>query len=237
LCQPSDLPVYSNAVEGTLADILAWLQPRALMLAVVLPPVIRILGHFIPEELFMIAMGVLASRSESPQAAATLLIAVFLSQAATDQLVYLVGRWLRPRLDRWPRLQRRLSVVTSRLSSSPAALAFVIPGRVLPLGRAAWMASCGIIKVSWPRFLLVDATALTIHVLCWSGLGWWLAGDIQRLEATANMGKLFGVTIFLTLLTAIAGWYAWQRRADWQPATVQVARRIGESIRQFGRGQ
>jgi membrane protein DedA with SNARE-associated domain len=224
-------------VDGTLADILAWLQPRALMLAVVLPPVIRILGHFVPEELFMVAMGVLASRSDSPQAAATLLFAVFLSQGATDQLVYLVGRWLRPRLDQWPRLEKRLSVVTSRLSSSPTALAFVIPGRVLPLGRAAWLASCGIIKVPWPKFLLIDATALTLHVLCWSGLGWWLASDIQRLEATVSVGKFFGATIFLTLLTAIGGWYAWQRRTAWQPVTVKVARRTWDSIRQIGRGQ
>jgi membrane protein DedA with SNARE-associated domain len=222
-------------VDGTLADILAWLQPRALLLAVALPPVIRIMGHFIPEELFMVAMGVLASRAESPQAAATLLLALFLSQAATDQLVYLVGRWLRPRLDHWPRLKKRLSVMTTRLASSPAALAMVIPGRVLPLGRAAWMVSCGIIKVPWPRFLLVDLTALTLHVMCWSGLGWWLAADIQRLEATVSIGKFFGVTIFFSLLTVIAGWWLWRYREQWTPATSSVARRIGASMRWWER--
>jgi len=222
-------------VDGTLADVLAWLQPRALFLAIALPPVIRILGHFIPEELFMVAIGVLAARSPSPQSAATLLIAVLLSQAATDQMVYLAGRWLRPRIDRWPRVKKRMSAVTSRLVSSPAALLSLVPGRVLPLGRAAWLAGCGVVRIPWPRFLVVDLAALTLHVLCWSGLGWWLAGDIERLEATAQMGKFFGVTIFLTLLTVIALWWAWHHRASWQPATARAARRIGASLRQFGK--
>ena len=65
------------AVELHLANLLAWLEPRALLLALALPPVIRVVGHWIPEELFMVALGVLAARSDSAMAAAVLLAAVF----------------------------------------------------------------------------------------------------------------------------------------------------------------
>ena len=75
-----------------LADLIAWLEPHALLLALVLPPVIRIVGHWIPEELFMVALGVLAARSDSAGAAGVILGAAVLSHFATDQLVYVGGR-------------------------------------------------------------------------------------------------------------------------------------------------
>ena len=103
ICSKADFMglLYTLAVEQHLFDLLAWLEPRAIFFALALPPVIRVVGHWLPEELFMICMGVLAARSGSLAGAAVLLGAVFVSHFVSDQVVYLIGCWLRPRLDRF----------------------------------------------------------------------------------------------------------------------------------------
>ncbi len=210
-----------------LQAALGWLQPHALLFALALPPVIRMVGHWLPEELFMIAMGVLAARSDSPLAAVTLLGAVLVSHFATDQGVYLAGRWLRPRLDRFPRLAHRLEQVTGRLATSRGALLGLVPARVLPLGRGAWLAGAGVVGVPWVRFAAVDVIALAAHVLLWCGLGWWLAGDLLRLAASAEMIKaasLWAVAATTSVIIALVLW----RRAAWRISAPRVATTRGE---------
>jgi membrane protein DedA with SNARE-associated domain len=222
---------YTRPVVHALADLISWLGPHALILALALPPVIRIVGHWIPEELFMVAMGVLAARSETPQAAALILGAVMLSHFATDQIVYLGGRWLRPRLGRFPRIETRLAAATDRLTGSPGALLGLIPARVLPLGRGAWLAACGVVRTPWPHFAAVDLTALLIHLGAWSGLGWWLAGDLRRLAASAETGRIAGVWMAITLVTAATAVILWRSRDAWQPRTMRAVRRAGRPFR------
>jgi membrane protein DedA with SNARE-associated domain len=217
-------------VEGTLAEILAWIEPRALLLAIVLPPVIRLVGHFLPEEVFMVSMGVLAARTGSPREASVLLLAVVLSHFVTDQTVYLGGRWLRPRLDRFPRIRDRLSIVTNRLSSSPLALLWFVPARVFPFARGAWLAGCGVMGVTWRRFIAIDLVALSVHLLTWSGLGWWLAGDLAKLESTTNAGKVTATWAVLIIASIMLTWFGWRHRRAWQPTTVRVARRLGRTL-------
>jgi membrane protein DedA with SNARE-associated domain len=218
-----------------LADLISWLEPHALLLALALPPVIRIVGHWIPEELFMVSMGVLASRAGGPQMAFSILGAVILSQFMTDQSVYLVGRYLRPRLRRFPRVERRIGSVTERLAASPSALLGFIPARVLPLGRGAWLVGCGVVRIPWPRFVGIDIAALTIHLAVWSGLGWWLSGDLQLLARSSEMGKLAGTWLAIALISCITIVILWRRREGWQPATVRAMRRAGRSLRGLGR--
>jgi membrane protein DedA with SNARE-associated domain len=218
-------------VEGHLADVLAWLEPHALLLALALPPVIRAVGHVVPEELFMVAIGVLAARSGSPAAAVTLLAAAGLSHLVSDHLVYLAGRWMRPRLDRFPRIRSRLDSVAAHLERSPSAMVGFIPARVLPLGRGAWLAGCGVAGIPWRRFAAWDVTALVAHVLAWCGLGWWLAGDLARLEATAASGKMVAAWLVAATASVLAAVALVRRRSLWQPATVRAARRLGDSLR------
>lgn len=216
---------------GSLADVLALLEPHALLLAFLLPPVIRVVGHFIPEELFMLGIGVLAARAGSAGQAAALLAAAGASHLATDQLLYGAGRWLRPRLDRFPRLGRRLERVTRRLTASPAALLGLIPARVLPLGRGAWLAGCGVVAIPWGLFLLADLAALVVHVVVWCGLGWWMASDIARLELSAEMAKTAGWWLAAALVLATSAVLLRRSTGLW-PAAVWVLRGAGRTLRQ-----
>jgi membrane protein DedA with SNARE-associated domain len=217
-----------------LVDLIAWIEPHAVLLAFVLPPLIRVVGHWIPEELFMITIGVLAANSTSAGTAATILGAALVSHFLTDQIVYVVGRWLRPRLQRFPRVEARLSSVTTKLAESPAALVGLVPARVLPLGRGAWLAACGVVRIPWPRFASVDFAALVVHLFVWSGLGWWLAGDLGRLAASADASRFAAFWIAIALITALTSVFLWRSREAWQPRTISVARRAGRSFRWLG---
>jgi membrane protein DedA with SNARE-associated domain len=220
-------------VEQQLADVLLWLEPRAFLLALALPPMIRMVGHCLPEELFMIAMGVLAARSDSPQYAATLLGLVLASHFVTDQAVYLGGCWLRPRLGRFPRIEKRLALATRRLEASPGALFSLIPARVFPLGRAAWLAGCGVVGVRWPRFAAVDLLALLVHIATWSGLGWWLAGDLGRLVFSAEVGRTAAVWLAVSLVLSVVAVVAWRRWSRWQPTNAMAVRWAADTLRRW----
>ncbi|MCP4896479.1 MAG: hypothetical protein GY906_05840 [bacterium] len=224
------LPLYTLPVE-LIADVVAWMEPRALILALFLPPVIRIVGHWLPEELFMISIGVLAARAGSPLAAGTILGAVFIGHFYTDQSAYALGRWvLGPRLQRFPRVQRPIEKVASRLVSSPAALLGFIPARILPLGRGAWLVGCGVVRIGWPRFIAVDVLTLALHVMLWCGLGWWMANDLARLQVSAEYGRTIAVWLAVVLVTSVAMILLWRFRAAWQPVSVRIARRASQLL-------
>jgi membrane protein DedA with SNARE-associated domain len=220
-------------VESHLADLIVWLEPRALSLALLLPPLIRVVGHWVPEEIFMVAMGALAAASASPTAAITLLAAVLVSHLATDQLVYLGGRWLRPRLDRFPRITAHLKIVSGALESHPVAVLGLVPARVLPLGRGAWLAGCGVTRIPWPVFFAVDLLALVIHVAVWCGLGWWMAGDLDNLAASAESGATAATRLAAVVLVVAATAVGWRNRSFWQPATIHVIRSAGRQLTVF----
>ncbi len=217
-------------MEQALIDFLAWMGPRALFFAAVLPPLIRISGHWIPEGLFMVAMGVLAANAASTSEAVLLLSVVTLSHFLTDQVVFVVGRWLRPRLGRFEWVQKRLDQVTDRLSGSPAAIWGLVPARVFPSGRVAWLVGSGVAGIPWRRFMLVDIVALLAHLATWSGLGWWVAGDLSRFARSAELGKTAGPWVVVFAVVTLAAFLIVRRRHDLQLSAVATARRAYAAV-------
>ncbi|MCD4748734.1 MAG: hypothetical protein K8R59_05100 [Thermoanaerobaculales bacterium] len=215
----------------SLPDLLLQLEPHAILLALALPPVIRIVGHWIPEEVFMVSIGVLAARSGSLGGGMLLLAAVFLSHFVTDLTTYSIGCWLQPRVARFPKIASRLAVVTSRLGGSPRALLGLIPARVLPMGRGAWLIGCGVVAIPLKRFVAVDLMALCVHLATWSGLGWWLSHDLSRLEFSAGVGKVAALWLAVGLVAIIGVVITWRTRLVWQPVGARVIRRAGRSFR------
>jgi len=181
----------------------------------------------------MIAMGVLARRADSPVAAAVLLLALLLSHMAADNVFYRIGIWLRSRLKRFPRIHRRLRVVTSQLEESPGALYMLVPARVFPLGRGSWLAACGVVGVPWTRFLAFDLLALLSHVAFWCGLGWWLAGDLSHRIPSTDIG-IAGLTwLVIAALAAITAILLWRQRLRWAPSTGRAVATARRTLRQL----
>ncbi len=199
---------------------MTWIEPHAVILAFALPLVIRIVGHWLPEELFMVVVGVLAAR-RPPAEAAAILGAMWAGQFLTDQLVFTVGRMLRRRLDRWDRVRPRIEPALRRLEAAPGALWGLVPARVLPLGRGAWLLAAGAVGTPRARFVVVDTVALIVHTIVWSGLG-WLAQD--RAATATEVGMAVSFWIAVALVFSILSVAAWRRT----PVLERLRRRTGE---------
>jgi membrane protein DedA with SNARE-associated domain len=90
-----------------------------------------------------------------------------------------------------------------------------------------------VVRIPWPRFAAVDLAALIIHLGVWSGLGWWFAGDLDRLATSVESTRVAGVWMAATLIIAATTLILWRSRESWQPRTARAVRRAGRAVRDF----
>jgi membrane protein DedA with SNARE-associated domain len=192
-----------------VGEILHALHAHALLLALLLPPAIRIAGHWLPEEPLMVAMGMLAARG-TPGHAAELFAVLWASHACTDYAVFSFGRFMAPRIDRWPRVARRVQPVADRVAGSRWTLAALIPARVLPLGRGVWLMGYGLAGIPGGRFVAADAVAVTVFLLVWCGLGWWIGPRANLLLAVAAPLALWALAAAVASLVGVLLWRRWR---------------------------
>ena len=188
-----------------MGGVLHEIQAHALLLAVLLPPAIRLVGHWLPEEPLMVAMGVLAARS-GPERAATILALLWLSHAASDHAVFSLGRALSSRMERWPRVARRVRPVADRIARSRWALAALVPVRALPLARGAWLLGFGAAGVRRSSFAAADGAGVTANLLLWCGLGWWLGARVDVLLPVARPAAMWLLVAVAAAAAAVAAW-------------------------------
>ena len=181
------------------------LQAHAILLALVLPPAIRLVGHWLPEEPLMVAMGMLAARGTAGHAV-LLFSALWASHAATDYAVFSFGRFMATRMDRWPRIARRIQPVSERVAQSRWSLAALIPARVLPLGRGVWLLGYGMAGVPGARFVAADAAAVAVFLLVWCGLGWWIGPPVVSLLSAAKPAALWLLAAAASGVAAVLLW-------------------------------
>lgn len=204
---------YTAGMEIGLSGAVEALAPHAVLLALALPVVMRFVGHALPEELFMIAIGVVASRAESHADASLLLAAVFIGHLIGDHVMFCVGIWLERRSGGFPRLAERIHPLVHRLRARPSHLLGFIPGRVFPFARGAWMAACGYVKVPLWLYTSIDAFAIAAHIAFWCGLGWFFAGQVSSLEIVVEAAPVVAGWIAATLIAAALSVMLWRRKA------------------------
>ena len=141
-------------------DLVAWFEPRAVWFVLILPPIIRVVGHWVPEELFMVSVGIVAARSDDLAGTGVLVAVLLGSQFVTDQATFAIGRTFGHRLQRFERIETKLRSVTTRLERTPLAVLGLVPARVFPLCRGAWLLGSGLTRIPWRLFAAVNALAL-----------------------------------------------------------------------------
>jgi membrane protein DedA with SNARE-associated domain len=181
------------------------LQAHALLLAIVLPIAIRLAGHWLPEEPLMVAMGIVASH-DTPLQALSLFAALWVSHAVTDSGVFWLGRQLAQRMERWPRIAAKVRPVAARAAASRWTLAALVPARVLPLGRGAWLAGFGVAGVPWRTFAAVDGVAVAAFLFVWCGLGWWFGPRINVMLVAWKPAALWLLVAVVLSVSAVLAW-------------------------------
>jgi len=170
------------------------------------------LGLPIPEEL-PIVIAAMMSRWEVMHWWGALLSCLG-GVLAGDMLLYVVGRHFGRRILEWPAARRILTPEReARVMEAyhRHGLKFVIMARLVMGLRAAAFLTAGLVRVPFPRFLLVDVAAVLLSVPLAFGLAYAVADSVAVALARVHEMQLW---IGGAVLLLAAGWLLvlWRRR-------------------------
>jgi membrane-associated protein len=121
-----------------------------------------------------------------------------------DNIMYLIGRSLGPRLHRSGRFKDKLQWAERQLDERGATI--VLVARFIPGGRTATMLGAGALGMPWRRFALYDGTA-SILWACYGGSIGFIGGSAFEDDPLIGVGLALGLALTLALLIE-----AWRRR-------------------------
>lgn len=199
--------------EGSLALIFAIL-------------VVAGLGVPIPEDIPLIAAGVLAQQGVAPFWVALLVCAA--GVLIGDTSIFLMARRLGPRALEGalfrkllpPERRARIERLFARWGGGVIFGARHVAGL-----RAPTFAFAGMHGMPLSRFLLWDLLGLCVSAPWMLGIGYWFAGNTEKIEAWAggmrNLVLLIVGVIALVVLAKV-GWSRWRRRREPPPPEAPI---------------
>jgi membrane-associated protein len=127
-----------------------------------------------------------------------------------DNVVYLIGRTIGPRLHRSERLRDKLAWAEKQLDERGGTI--VLVSRFIPGGRTATMLGAGALGMRWRRFALYDGAA-SILWACYGGSIGYLGGSAFEDQPLLGVGVALGLALTLALLVE-----GWRRRPRARPS-------------------
>lgn len=186
--------------------------------------VIASLGVPIPEDVPLIAAGVLLASENPPGTWTGTLIVSLIGIMSGDTILYTIGRiWgrsvLRQRLVRKVVSPRLLRNAMKQFEKNGVWFCFF--GRFFVGIRAAMCMSAGITRFPFWRFFLADLTGAVLSIPFFIGLGYLFANALPKLHAYLGWAKL-GLIAAMILATAAVVLWLWRRHKRLQAARVRT---------------
>ncbi|MFD2238568.1 DedA family protein [Aureimonas populi] len=173
--------------------------------------VIVLIGTFFEGEVFAIVGGFLAYRGAHP--IEMMLALAFVGSFFGDLAVFLFSRYFSDSrfVVRWtqrPRFARALSLV-DRFQAY-----FVIVNRYVYGLRMPGLIALGLSSITVPRFLFLNLIGAALWATLFTTIGYVFGYSISTVFARLEMVEEGLLAALLTILVAVAGWFAWSR---WGP--------------------
>jgi membrane-associated protein len=168
---------------------------------------IDVIIPLVPSETSVILAGVLASSGDLE----LVLVILFAAAGAIvgDNTAYWIGRTVGHRLvDRWFKGERRKQVDWAHRQVEQRGGYLIVIGRFIPGGRTAVTLSCGMLEMSWRRFIAFDVAAGLVWGVYAAMLG-YLGG--RTFEENPFYGFLLAFAVAL-LVTGVVELVRWLRR-------------------------
>lgn len=145
--------------------------------------VLGTLGLPFPEDGILLLSGFLAAHDVIKPFPA--FFVVYSGLLMTDFLLYSVGKKYGRRIVEHKRFQKiitndRLTKIEGKFKKWGVLVVFF--GRHLLGLRAQIFLVAGVMRMSWKKFLIVDATSALLTITLWGGLGYWGGNNIQALR-------------------------------------------------------
>ncbi len=178
--------------------------------------VVASLGAPLPEDIPLIAAGVLIKTSPGLASWHGTFIVALVGIMVGDLILYQLGRRWGPgavshRYIRWIVTPDRFTRLSQRFARWGALFCFF--GRFLMGVRAAMCVTAGATGFPYWRFFLADFAGALLSVPLFVFLGWWFAGMVDQLQAVLGDAKAIALVAILIVGGVMYGFYRRRKRA------------------------